>query len=160
MLAQGLSYVRRSFDGGWHYFIANRTTNNFDGWVTLARTAKSVVILDPMTGATGVAALNAAGQIHLQLPAGSSLILRALAADDAKGVAWNYWQTSGQPVALTGSWNVKFVDGGPTLPADYQTTQLTSWTTFPDTNTQAFAGTAQYETTFDAHGRRQWQLLP
>jgi hypothetical protein len=25
-----------------------------------------------------------------------------------------------------------------------------AWTTFPDTNTQAFAGTAKYETTFDA----------
>jgi len=45
---------------------------------------------------------------------------------------------------------VKFLEGGPTLPADFQTTKLGSWTTFPDTNTQAFAGTAKYETTFDA----------
>ncbi len=47
---------------------------------------------------------------------------------------------------------MKFILGGPTLPADFQTAKLASWTTFPDTNTQAFAGTAKYETTFDAPG--------
>ena len=63
---------------------------------------------------------------------------------------WNYFQTNGQPVEIAGPWNVKFILGGPTLPADFQTAKLASWTTFPDTNTQAFAGTAKYETTFDA----------
>ena len=32
----GLSFIRRSFDGGWNYFIANRSETNFDGWITLA----------------------------------------------------------------------------------------------------------------------------
>ena len=40
------------------------------------------------------------------------------------------------------------------MPADSQITKLASWTTFADTNTQAFAGTAKYETTFDAPERR------
>jgi hypothetical protein len=35
------------------------------------------------------------------------------------------------------------------LPVDFQTARLASWTTFPDTNTQAFAGTAKYGVTFD-----------
>jgi len=35
------------------------------------------------------------------------------------------------------------------LPADFQTFKLASWTSFPDTNSQAFAGTAKYEITFD-----------
>ena len=48
---------------------------------------------------------------------------------------------------------MKFLLGGPTLPADFQTAKLASWTTFPDTNTQAFAGTAKYETTFDVPER-------
>jgi len=144
-----LEFVRRSFDGDWNYFIANRTDKDFDGRVTLARPAKSVVILDPMTGKTGIAARNA-GVIHLQLAAGESVILRAFANKKVEGPAWNYWQTNGQPVEITGDWKLKFVSGGPTLPADFQTAKLTSWTTFPDTNAQAFAGTAKYETTFDA----------
>jgi hypothetical protein len=49
---------------------------------------------------------------------------------------------------------VKYILGGPTLPADFQTAQLASWTTFPDANTQAFAGTAKYETTFGAQNSK------
>ena len=153
----GLSFVRRSFDGGWNYFIANRGGKSFDGWISLARPAVEFVILDPMTGATGVAATrqSAANQteVHLQLAAGESVIVRALSEGIPKlrlPTFWNYWQTNGQPVEITGQWSVKFLEGGPTLPLDFQTAKLASWTTFPDTNTQAFAGTAKCETTFDA----------
>ena len=151
----GLSFVRRSFDGGWNYFIANRGTNNFDGWITLARDAKSVVILDPMTGNSGVAATrqSAANSVHLQLAAGESIILRALSnpiMPTRIRPGWNYWQTNGQPFEITGQWNVNFIQGGPTLPAPFQTSKLGSWTANGDTNTQAFAGTASYSTTFDA----------
>jgi hypothetical protein len=172
-----LSFVRRSFGGGWNYFIANRGTNAFDDVILLGRDAKSAVILDPMTGVSGLAAIqitNVNGSflashsnylafchevvnrwnnlklVHLQLPPGGSLILRAFADKRVEGPAWTYWQTNGQPAEITGEWKVKFVAGGQVLPADFQTTRLASWTTFPDTNTQAFAGTAKYEITFDA----------
>ncbi|HEV2437752.1 MAG TPA: glycosyl hydrolase [Verrucomicrobiae bacterium] len=154
MVGKGLSFIRRSFDGGWNYFIANRGETNFDGWSTLGRAAKSVVILDPMTGHAGVAASRQSAansrQVHLQLVAGESVILRAFADKTVEGPAWDYWQTNGQPVEVTGNWNVKFVQGGPTMPADYQTPKLASWTAFPDSNTQAFAGSADYSLTFDA----------
>ena len=159
MAASGLSFVRRSFDGGWNYFIANRGEANFSGRILLARPAKSVVIFDPMTGTASVAksrqSIFDSTEVHLQLAAGESVILRAFADKKVEGPAWNYWQTNGQPVEITGQWNVKFLEGGPTLPADFQTAKLASWTTFPDTNTQAFAGTAKYETTFDAPN---WKL--
>jgi len=151
----GLSHIRRSFDGGWHYFIANRGETNFDGWVTLARPAKSVVVLDPMTGREGVAAVQPMGDqvsVHLQLVAGGSIILRALADKEVKGAAWNYWQAKGQPVEIAGEWNVKFVQGGPTLPAPFTTSKLGSWTESGDTNAQSFAGSASYSITFDAPG--------
>ena len=160
MSENGLSFVRRSFDSGWNYFIANRTEKSFDGWITLGHAAKFIVILDPMTGATGVAETrqSAANQkeVYLHLAAGESVILRALIFDEMQygleqvRLPCIFWKTSGQPVEITGQWNVKFLAGGPTLPADFQTAKLASWTTFADTNTQAFAGTAKYETTFDA----------
>jgi hypothetical protein len=151
MATQNLYFIRRSFDGGRNYFVVNRGATNFDGWISLDEPpAKSVVILDPFTGNVGVASENTNNLIHLQLGAGESVILRAFANKKVEGPAWNYWQTNGQPVEITGPWNVKFILGGPTLPADFQTARLASWTTFPDTNTQAFAGTAKYETTFDA----------
>jgi hypothetical protein len=154
MADAGLSFARRLTDGGWFYFIANRGDASFNGWITLGRPAKSVVILDPMTGRSGVAASheNAANptEVRVHLQAGESVILRALAAGEAGGPAWNYRRTNGQPVAITGTWNVKFISGGPMLPADCATTNLVSWTEFGDTNTQSFAGTAIYSITFDA----------
>ena len=158
MLENGLSFVRRTFDGGWNYFIANRTETNFDGSVMLGRVAKSVVLLDPMTGISGVATVQQTSGfglplVHLQLTAGESVILRAFADKKVEGLAWTYWQPQTpdtKPQILPGPWNVKFILGGPTLPADFQTAKLASWTTFPDPNTQAFAGTAKYETIFDA----------
>ncbi len=165
MTIDGLSFIRRSFDGGWNYFIANRSNKNFDGWITLGHDAKLVVILDPLTGKSGIAPENSTDQIHLQLAAGESLILRAFEHGlqlAGQFPAWNYWQTNGQPFEIYGNWNVKFISGGPTLPADSQITKLTSWTTFADTNAQAFAGTASYTTTFDApaewHGRLAREL--
>jgi hypothetical protein len=157
MAFAGLSFARRSFEGGWHYFIANRSKTNFDGWVTLGRPAKSAVILDPMTGVSGVAASRESAaksiEVRLQLAVGESVILRAFANEEVKGPAWNYWRPGKKPVQITGTWNVKFIQGGPVLPVDYQTAKLASWTIFPDTNTQAFAGTAKYEITFDAPRR-------
>jgi hypothetical protein len=148
-----LSYVRRSFDGGWNYFIANRTETNFDGWIALARPAKFAVILNPMTGNSGIAARNENGQIHLQLHAGESVILRAFDHELVLHGAfpgWSYFQADGQLTEISGDWKIRFLEGGPVLPADFSTAKLASWTTFPDTNCQAFAGAAKYETTFDA----------
>jgi hypothetical protein len=153
MIEDGLSFVRRSFAGGWNYFIANRTETNFDGWIVLGKSAKSAVLLDPTTGNSGLVTLKTTREwpaVRLQLRAGESVILRAFADKKVEGPAWNYWQTNGQPVEITGPWNVKFIQGGPALPADFQTAQLASWTTFPDTNIQAFAGSASYPITFDA----------
>jgi hypothetical protein len=166
----GLSFIRRSFNGGWNYFIANRTTTNFDGWVNFDRPAESFMILEPLTAGAGLAATRetsrrvslakqrfvSAMDVHLQLVAGASVILRALdhpLNESDSYPRWNYFQTDGPPVEISGPWNVKFITGGPTLPADSQITKLASWTVFADTNAQAFAGTAKYETTFDAPER-------
>ena len=154
MSAVGLAFVRRSFAGGWNYFIANRTATNFDGWITLARPASSAAILDPMTGASAVDAAREGAsnstEFRLQLAAGGSVMVRAFADKIVAGQPWACWHTNGQPLTIPGPWNVKFISGGPALPADFQTSDLTSWTTFPDPAAQAFAGTATYEVTFTA----------
>jgi hypothetical protein len=152
----GLSFVRRSIDSGWHYFIVNRSGKDFYGWIKLGRTPNPAVILDPRTGRVGCAQIREFHnhkEVYLQLSPGESTILRVFDSQKIDGPAWNYCQTKGQPVEITGTWNVKFIQGGPTLPADYQTAKLASWTMFPDTNNQAFAGTAKYKTTFDVPRR-------
>jgi hypothetical protein len=147
---QDIPSIRRSFEGGWNYFIANRTEKNFDRWIELNHPGKSAALLDPLTGKTGMAARDAKGRTRLQLAPGESVILRTFSDKKVEGPAWSYWQTNGHPIEITGQWNVNFITGGPTLPKDFQIAKLASWTTFPDTNAQAFAGTAKYETPFDA----------
>jgi hypothetical protein len=177
MSRYGLSFVRRSFDGGWNYFIANRSDKPFyygsGGWLQLSVDAKSVEIMDPMTGKTGVAQIEHRSEnstwVLFPLAAGESVILRAYSDKTIKGPAWSYpraiTRNSAYPnmmnfvtesssgftlfSEISGEWEIKFLEGGPVLPADFQTNKLVSWTAFPDTNCQAFAGTAKYEITFD-----------
>jgi hypothetical protein len=96
----GLLFIRRAFEGGRHYFIANRGEQPLNGWVTLATKAASVVIMDAMTGQAGIGAmrLNTDGtaQVYLQLQAGESAILRMFAGRKIQEPAWVYWQAIGQ----------------------------------------------------------------
>ena len=107
----------------------------------LGRPAQSVVALDPLNGNS--AWPNPSNQrfrtaeVRLQLAAGESVILRVFADKKVEGPAWNYWQTNGQPAEITGPWNVKFIHDGPVLPADFHTTNLVSWTNFPERTRQA-----------------------
>lgn len=150
----GVFFMRRSFDDGWQYFIANRHGETLDGWVMLSRPAKSIEILDPMTGDSGMAAVrqvNDKTQVYLQLQPGGSVILRLFEHDNEKGPEWSYWKTNGPAVEITGEWKVKFLQGGPDLPAPFRTTHLASWTDESEiANVQSFAGTALYTHNFDA----------
>jgi hypothetical protein len=167
----GLMGVRRAFDGGKHYFIANRGEQTIDAWIPLAARAKSVVQMDPLSGRVGLARHRSAdlqigsnvnpsaepnrssalpSEVYLRLAPGESVILRALTSEPVSAPTWSYAQTSGPSRELTGAWQVKFLKGGPVLPKDYATLQADSWTANGDPETQAFSGTAIYSLTFDA----------
>ena len=116
--------------------------------VDLGVGAKSVVIMDPMTGRTGLAAIEKGAQgnarVYLQIEPGQSLILRTLNVGKVSGPDWHYLRPAGKPVEIEGEWQVKFVEGGPVLPRAHSTKQLVSWTDFPDVEAKRFAGTARY----------------
>jgi hypothetical protein len=160
----GLLFIRRLFDDGKHYFIANRGGKKLDGWLPLASNVRSIAIMNPMSGRTGMAAVRQGDdgntQVYLQLEPGESLILRAFAKRRIAGPLWNYWKVNGQPVEITGEWQVKFIEGGPKWPQDIRATKLASWTELGDEEAQRFAGTAHYSIVFDAPDDlvRQWYL--
>jgi hypothetical protein len=151
----GLMCVRRAFDGGHHYFIANRSDSAaVQDWIPLARQARSAVIMDPLSGQVGLARLrHTAGEtteVSLSLQPGQSLLLRCFTGREVSEVPWTNWNAIGQPVPLTGPWKVRFVAGGPEIPPPAQLEHLASWTELADTNAQRFAGTAIYTLSFDA----------
>jgi hypothetical protein len=154
MADKGVWFVRRTSQGGFNYFIANRGNTAVDGWVTLGVPAKSVVLLDPrFADHSGVASVrqtsSGATQLYLQLPPGDSRILRTFTSKSVTGPAWLDFASSGPSQSVAGTWDVKFVDGGPALPTAYTTTSLASWTGQNDPEAKRFAGTARYTITFD-----------
>jgi hypothetical protein len=161
----GLMCVRRATQEGTCYFIANRSEQSaLNDWVPLARPAASVAVMDPLDGRAGVGSVRQTkagnAEVFLQLQPGESVILRCSAKGQIKLSPWPYWEAASQPVPLLGEWQVKFIEGGPELPAPFVTSQLRSWTELGETNAQRFAGTARYSLTFDepAPASEHWWL--
>lgn len=146
----GLGFVRRTCDGGWHYFIANRGTNPISAWVPLATPFRSALLLDPLSGKSGAARVKPESrELYLQLEAGESIIVRAQ-TNTPTAPPWNYQKPAASSVEIAGNWRVEFISGGPSLPAPRTTTALSSWTDLADAEAERFAGTARYSMRFDA----------
>jgi hypothetical protein len=160
--AAGLSAIRRSLGGAPVYFVANLSGEPFSGWVTLARSAKAVALYDPLTGTSGVAASRApsgGSEVYLQLAPGQSIVIKGQAKSFGELKPWKYTSPQGEAVPLKGTWKVTFVSGGPERPEPYSTDQLGSWTSL-NAAAERFAGTAVYETEFEAPtaAADDWQL--
>jgi len=160
----GLVFIRRDLADGAAYFICNQSDQPIDDRITLSRMASSIVVMDPMTGRTGVADADfnppSCPKLRLRLEAGQSIILRLLQrpVPDASP-RWHFAAAGPVAASLNGPWDVHFVEGGPQLPKDYRLDQLASWTQNGDPEAERFAGTARYTIAFDAPaGDGPWVL--
>lgn len=160
----GLWFIRRALDDGRYYFIANRSEQELDNWISLATEAQSVVMMNPLDGSSGLARIqgdsDAGLQVYLQLKPGESIILRTFSEDELVAARWPYWSSQGAAHALHGEWRVEFIQGGPEVPSEVVTESLQSWTALGGKQAESFAGTARYTTTFDAPSGEAttWQL--
>ncbi len=141
----GLLYIRRSHADGHCYFLLNEGDDVIDAWTPLAVSFESAVLMDPMTGCIGSAPIRE-GRVRIQLEPGASLILKTgvTSAD-----AWPLRKPIGEAHAVEGTWQVRFLEGGPELPVPYETEVPDSWSDRGGAY-EAFAGTAEYAVTFDA----------
>lgn len=151
----GLRFVRRAHAQGYHYFLVNRGERPVEGWVELGRPARAAVLLDPRREArAGLAALrrkrDGSTLVYLQLQPGESCILRTFTDTSVEGPPWAYFQPDGAPFPLKGTWQVEFIEGGPTLPPPFETQELVSWTLLGDEEARRFHGTARYTLYFKA----------
>ena len=147
---KGLEFVRRDLGDGKVYFLVNHTPNPVDGYITLGIHAKSVLLMDPLTGKTGQASIRSGRRdtdVYLQLKPGQSMILRTFKAG-IKTAAWAYHEVSGDPVEITGTWEIRFISGGPSIPENAKMQELKSWTGLSD-RAASFSGTARYRIRFD-----------
>ena len=151
MLDLGLNYSRRILDDKYLYFISNWSGKEVDAHLSLAYSAKSVAIFDPMSGQKGLAKTrkgkNGEFQVHLQLQEGASCML-LLSPKEWETEDWKYYKKTGQDIPLEGTWQVSFAIGGPELPSAFETNKLSSWTEQGGSSYKDFSGSASYTLRF------------
>ncbi|MGH9160216.1 MAG: glycosyl hydrolase [Vicinamibacteraceae bacterium] len=145
---KGVGFIRRESDAGHDYFLANLSAEPVEGWIPLGVSARGVMLLDPLSGATGVAASRQGAdgrfEVYLRIRPGESFVVRTSANALRQRRAWTYLTPSGERVAVTGTWSIQFLEGGPVLPQRIDATELKSWTELGDDNARRFGGTARY----------------
>ncbi|MBL7113740.1 MAG: glycoside hydrolase [Bacteroidales bacterium] len=146
----GLEFIRRDLEDGKAYFLVNHTPDAIDDYIKLSCEARSVIVLDPLTGKYGQARIRGRGKgtdVYLQLKPGQSIILRTFKTA-TRGEGWEYNHVEQDPVELTGTWDIQFLSGGPIVPEDARFQELKSWTTLSD-HAESFSGTARYTIHFE-----------
>ena len=151
MYQAGLQCIRRNSATGKYYFIENSSDRKIEDWIPLRTEARSAAIFNPMTGASGLAAMkrnDGQTDVYLELNPGETVIV-STSSQNFTGDAYAYYQNAGEPNPVSGSWTVSFVQGGPQLPASITVDSLGSWTDFVGDEYKAFSGTAVYTTTIN-----------
>lgn len=160
--AAGLHWVRRLRTDGVDYFLVNVTAKPFDGWLAIQSQARQALLMNPLDGAVGRAALRRNkrdSSVYLQLAPGQSMVVRTFTNGGTSAQPWRYTAPAGDASAIAGPWQLTFLKGGPELPAAATLPAPASWTTLADPRTQTFAGTARYRVTFDAPAKAvAWRL--
>ncbi len=146
-----LQFIRRKINGGEYYFITNDGKTTFNNWVLLNTKLQNAVLFDPMQQRSGIAKTrqgdNNTLDIFLQLAPGESCIVQT-STTKPSGNKFPYTETSGDAIAISGNWELKFLSGGPVLPQATTVNNLQSWTALTIDGVKEFSGTAQYSINF------------
>lgn len=129
---------RRTDDGGRAYFIANPTGQELEVQVEPEGRPAAMLWMDAMTGRTGRAPAGAA----VRLRPNESIVVRRGGTLPAGG-AWDDERGGAEIAKVDGPWDLRFISGGPALPADRKGAKLGSWASG---DAEAFSGTAVYST--------------
>ncbi|MEO5998754.1 MAG: glycosyl hydrolase [Chitinophagaceae bacterium] len=147
MVKQDLLFVRRRYETGHVYFISNSGNTKVSTWVPLSVKATGVALFDPMLERSGLAKKRKTSdgitEVFLNLVPGESCIVQT-SSSATKANLFPYIELAGEPRELKGEWEIKFTEGGPSLPKSVLVTQLGSWTDLPGDEVKIFSGTAQY----------------
>jgi hypothetical protein len=152
LVERGLQFERRAFPDGHLYFLHNTSRAAVDGWVPLATAVSANVIFDPMSGRHGLGrtrqAADGAAEIYVQLAPGETCLVKTFAGGTHAAEPFAFWKPEGDALPVTGTWTVKFLSGGPTVPPAGEMAALRSWTELGGDAVKAFAGTAVYTLKF------------
>jgi len=151
MAENGLRYIRREMPDGYTYFVVNQSEKNYSGWIPLSVKGVSAAMFDPQTGNAGTSRyrVNKNGRIdvYARILPGESAIIRTYNNQVSGSMFANYDQVA-PPVTISSEWDVRFTEGGPSLPSPVSIVKPAPWTSFEGEDVKNFSGKAVYSTTF------------
>jgi len=148
----GLSYIRRTNDDGYHYFVSALHEKDTKGWATLSVPAAAVAFFDPMTGETGRArtrTIDGKTQIYLQLLSGQSIIIKTYNENTTPLNDWRYYDELPYSLSLDHGWSLRFVESYPAINGTFDIDRPVSWTTLDLPDARRNSGTGLYSVTID-----------
>jgi hypothetical protein len=157
----GLKYIRRSMEDGRLYYLVNHQAVPVDTLVPLNTPARSVLIMDPLSGGSGAAVMEqSAGQVKVkvQLQPGESVFIRTYNRA-YRASPWPYEKKRDSPEEVNGRWTLRFDRGGPRIPDPVELDSPVPWTSLKDSIMQAYSGQATYSVTFTHHGESDREYL-
>ncbi len=165
----GLNMIRRTNDGGHHYFIANLTDHDVYNKVKLATGETHAMWYNPMTDEYTPANFSAEG-LDVALRSGESRVLitmaegKKLEVDAAKLIApRNEATADAQPTTydLTANkWTLSFTEDAPAVGETFELNGLKTWESLSEKAGQMM-GTGVYETTVklsSKDAKKQWTI--
>lgn len=144
----GLDFIRKNYDGGKIYFVANQDSKFSTGTVTLDAKYSNISAYNPLTGDCNrllTTEKEGKTQIDIQLLPGESIILFA---DCKTSKMKEYNQYVGKAHLLKGEWEITFGKEKDS-PAALATTKLCSWTELGDSTHCYYSGVGRYKLNFD-----------
>lgn len=139
-MALGLSVIRRSNTTGYHYFVANLTADDVEGYVSLAVPYQSAALFDPMTGDIKKAVVKD-GKLWVSLKSGQSMILQTYDSEiELPATATPVQELSA--LDIDGQWTLSIPDG-----QTYKLEGLSGWEKLDD-QMKSYIGTGTYNIDF------------
>ncbi len=138
LVDSGLKFVRRSHNGDSFYFLVNHGPNIIDQQIALSSTAKTILVMDPLTskiGKTNSTQNENQTAFRIRMEPGETLILRTTNLENPNLQDWNFIDKPTDQFEITGLWQLTFDDnGGPETPEDAVLENIAPWTTLEDPN--------------------------
>ena len=145
----GLRAIRRTNDDGHHYFIANLTPDDKEGWVRLAVDMKDAAWYNPLNGDI-LAAKVRGNEVFLNLRSGESMILQTFnrTITTKPVITLDKTPTPTDTIDLTRHpWQLSFRESTPLVDKTFFLEHLQTWEKLYDDNVRITMGTGCYTTT-------------
>lgn len=151
---EGLDYLRMKTTDGYAYFVSNLYAGKrITGYFPVSVPADRFEVYDPLTEERGAAETRkrkGITSVFIDMKQGQSLLVFALSGGKKRSLSrWKYYTRPADTLHVEGTWELEFLEGGPTIPSPVKLKRLRSWTTLPDTMAQYFSGLARYRIEFD-----------